>query len=107
MPTLRRTGRDGSPAARPGRPEILLSSESPYGSRRLVVEYDGSTTTAYLYGQSAAIAAVWIANHVPAPRAADPRTGRSGEAERQGLPSGLDHHGLTRLLADEAVEDRH
>src|ERR1019366_7231635 len=39
-------------------------------------------------------------------RAAGPRTGRSGEAERQGLPAGLDHHRLTRLLAPEAVEDR-
>ena len=41
MPTLRRGGREGNLAARPGRPEILLTSDSPYGSRRLAVEYDG------------------------------------------------------------------
>ena len=78
MPTLRRGGRDASPAASPGRPDILLSSESPYGSRRLVLEYDGSTTAAYVYDQSAVIAAVWIANHRPAPQAADPAQAEVG-----------------------------
>src|SRR6267154_2175347 len=61
MPTLRRGGREGNLAARPGRPEILLTSESPYGSRRLVVEYDGFTTAAYVYDQTAVIAAAGVA----------------------------------------------
>jgi hypothetical protein len=28
---------------------VLLDSESPYGSRRLLVEYDGATTAAYVH----------------------------------------------------------
>jgi hypothetical protein len=80
MPTLRRGGREGNLAARPGRPEILLTSESPYGSRRLVVEYDGVTTAAYVYDQTAVIAAVWLANHQPAPAAADPAQVEAGQA---------------------------
>src|SRR5277367_2150927 len=84
MPTLRRGGREGDLAARPGRPEILLTSESPYGSRRLVVEYDGVTTAAYVYDQTAVIAAVWLANHQPAPAAADPAQAEAGQA-----PGGL------------------
>jgi hypothetical protein len=67
MPTLRRGGREGNLAARPGRPEILLTSDSPYGSRRLAVEYDGFTTAAYVYDQTAVIAAAWLANHQAAP----------------------------------------
>src|ERR1700727_1762222 len=79
MPTLRRGGREGNLAARPGRPEILLTSESPYGSRRLVVEYDGVTTAAYVYDQAAVIAAVWLAHHQPPPPAARrPGPGRGG-----------------------------
>jgi len=48
--------------------ETLLESSSPYGSRRVRVEYDGLTTAAYLYDDGAAISATWIANHQPAPR---------------------------------------
>ena len=90
MPTLRRTGRDGQAAPRPGRPEILLSSESPYGSRRLVVEHDGATTTAYLCDATDALAAVWIANHVPAPPAADPAQAAAGQAPV--MPAGHTKH---------------
>src|SRR5689334_9138507 len=90
MPTLRRGGRDGNLAARPGRPEILLSSDSPYGSRRLVVEHDGSTTAAYLYDQSTVIAAVWLANHEPAPPAADPDQVATGRAPV--MPAGHTKH---------------
>ena len=49
----------------------LLESSSPYGSRRVTVEYDGLTTAAYLYDDGAAISATWIANHQPAPQATD------------------------------------
>jgi hypothetical protein len=55
----------------PSHPETLLDSPSPYGSRRVTVEYDGLTTAAYLYDDSAAISATWIANHQPAPPATD------------------------------------
>ena len=40
MATLRK-GAGSRPAAHPGQPGTLLDSESPYGSRRVVVEYDG------------------------------------------------------------------
>ena len=77
--------------ARPGRPEIVLSSDSPYGSRRLVVEYDGTTTAAYVYDQaSAVIAAVWLANHQPAPAAADPTQVTAGQAPV--MPAGHTKH---------------
>ncbi|MGP7998125.1 MAG: suppressor of fused domain protein [Streptosporangiaceae bacterium] len=97
MPTLRRGGRDTGLAARPGRPDILLSSDSPYGSRRLVVEYDGSTTAAYVYDQSSVIAAVWIANHRPAPQVADPAQAAAGQAPV--MPAGHTKHpaGLPQL----------
>ena len=68
----RRAGARGGPGTRrtpggPGGPAVLLDSVSPYGSRRVVVEYDGTTTSAYLHDKSGAIAATWIANHQPAP----------------------------------------
>ena len=80
MPTLRRGSRDSRIAAEPGRPEILLESESPYASRRVVVEYDGATTAAYLHDRISAIAATWIANHGQAPATADPARLNSGQA---------------------------
>src|SRR3979490_1200331 len=89
MPTLRRGGREGNLAARPGRPEILLTSESPYGGRRLVVEYDGSTTAAYVYDQTAVVGAVWLAHHPPAPAAAHPAPGPAGPAPR--MPAARRH----------------
>ena len=52
-------------------PVTLLESFSPYGSRRVTVEYDGLTTAAYLHDEASAISATWIANHRPAPQAAD------------------------------------
>ena len=45
-------------AARAEQPGILLDSESPYGSRRGVVEYDGATTAAYLHDADAIVIAV-------------------------------------------------
>jgi len=67
------SGRSGS-----GRPAVLLDSISPYGSRRVVVEYDGATTSAYLHDKSGAIAATWVANHQPAPETVDLAKLRSG-----------------------------
>jgi hypothetical protein len=52
-------------------PVTLLESSSPYGSRRVTVEYDGLVTAAYLHDDTAAISATWIANHGPAPQATD------------------------------------
>jgi hypothetical protein len=77
MPTLRKGPRGTRDA---GRPEILLESESPYGSRRVAVEYDGLTTAAYLYDDAAVVAATWIANHVAAPATADPDQLVAGQA---------------------------
>jgi hypothetical protein len=71
MPTLRRGAGQTRIAASPEQPRILLDSENPYGSRRVVVECDGQTTVAYLRSSTETIAATWIANHVPAPEAPD------------------------------------
>ena len=49
----------------------LLESFSPYGSRKVTVEYDGLVTAAYLHDDTAAISATWIANHRPAPQVTD------------------------------------
>jgi hypothetical protein len=55
----------------PRQPVTLLESLSPYGSRKVTVEYDGVTTAAYLHDDTSAISATWIANHRPAPQATD------------------------------------
>jgi hypothetical protein len=52
-------------------PVTLLESSSPYGSRKVTVEYDGLVTAAYLHDDTAAISATWIANHRPAPQTTD------------------------------------
>src|SRR5215470_19657917 len=72
---IMRTGPDGSQE-----PTTLLDSVSPYGGRRLTVEYDGETTAAYLHDESSVIAATWIANHVRAPRSTDARRLNGGKA---------------------------
>lgn len=78
MPTLRKSSGPDSRitaesglTARPGSPGVLLDSVSPYGSRRVVVEYDGATTAAYLHDRNGPIAATWIAGHRPAPATVD------------------------------------
>src|SRR5215469_7217102 len=73
MPKMR--GRTGQPVA-----EILVENTSPYESRRMVVECDGITTAAYLNDESSPIAAVWIANHQPAPPTTDLSRLNSGRA---------------------------
>jgi hypothetical protein len=93
VPTLRRgSGQSSRIAAAPGesvarggpagaaRPVVLLDSVSPYGSRRVIVEYDGTTTSAYLHDKSGAIAATWIANHRQAPETVDVAGLRAGRA---------------------------
>src|SRR6201984_3628479 len=54
-----------------GTPVTLLESSSPYGSRRVTVEYDGLTTAAYLHDDSSVVSATWIANHRPAAESLD------------------------------------
>jgi hypothetical protein len=67
-------------SAEAAEPVVLLDSVSPYGSRRLVVEFDGRTTSAYLHDGDGPIAATWIANHRPAPEAVDVARLRAGVA---------------------------
>src|SRR5216117_1473791 len=71
MPTLRKGAGSSRLAAHSGQPGILLDNESPYGSRRVVVEYDGATTAAYLHDADAIVGAAWIANHQQAPSSTD------------------------------------
>jgi hypothetical protein len=59
---------------------VLLDNVSPYGSRRVVVETAGTTTSAYLHDRSGAIAATWIANHAAAPESVDAARLRAGDA---------------------------
>jgi Suppressor of fused protein (SUFU) len=80
MPTLRRGISQSRIAAGPAPPAVLLESVSPYRSRRVIVEYDGVTTAAYLHGETAAIAATWIANHGQAPPTIDPARLDAGRA---------------------------
>ncbi len=61
-------------------PVTLLESVSPYGSRRVTVEYDGVTTAAYLYDDATVLSATWIANHQPAPPGTDQARLDAGQA---------------------------
>ncbi len=61
-------------------PVTLLESFSPYGSRKVTVEYDGLTTAAYLRDDSSVISATWIANHRPAPPSTDQARLEGGRA---------------------------
>ncbi len=69
---------------------MLLDSVSPYGSRRLVVESDGRTTSAYLHDNDGPIAATWIANHTQAPATVDTARLRAGVAPE--MPAGHTKH---------------
>jgi Suppressor of fused protein (SUFU) len=90
MPTLRRGAGQSRISAAPGRPQILLENESPYASRRVVVESDGTTTAAYMHSATSAIAATWIANHRPAPETTDMARLSAGEAPV--MPAGHTKH---------------
>jgi hypothetical protein len=86
MPTLRNRASLSRISAAQQSPGILLESTSPYGSRRVIVEYDGSTTAAYLHDGDTAIAATWIANHGPAPASTDLDRLSAGHAPQ--MPAG-------------------
>src|ERR1700761_3480136 len=79
----------------------LLDSVSPYGSRRLTVEFDGTTTAAYLRDETTVIAATWIANHVRAPRTTDPERINAGQAPV--MPAGRTRHPRGRPPLDPAT----
>ena len=88
---------------------MLLDSVSPYGSRRVVVEYDGNSTSAYLHDKSGPVAATWIANHLAAPESVDVARLRAGHApempaEHTKHPAGsplLEAGSLTALWLEE------
>ncbi len=90
MQTMR--GRSSQPriSAQPGHPATLLDSDSPYGSRRVVVEYDGWTTAAYMHDANDPIAATWLANHRPAPSGIDLSLLDAGQAPQ--MPDGYTKH---------------
>ncbi len=67
MQTMRGKNSNSRISGQARRPVTLLESESPYGSRRVVVEYDGRTTAAYMHDHSGPLAATWLANHRRAP----------------------------------------
>src|ERR1700750_1694421 len=79
----------------------LLDSVSPYGSRRLTVEFDGLTTAAYLRDETSVVAATWLANHVRAPRTTDTRTLASGQAPL--MPAARTKHPRGRPPLDAAA----
>ena len=59
---------------------MIVESVSPYESRRVLLEYDGVTTAAYLNDEANPVAATWIANHQPAPPVTDLSRLNSGQA---------------------------
>jgi hypothetical protein len=80
MSSLRKGARGtrlATPSAQPG---VLLEGDSPYGSRRVVVESDGSTTAAYLHDAGTVVGAAWIANHKQAPADTDLSRLAAGQA---------------------------
>ncbi|HXZ75186.1 MAG TPA: suppressor of fused domain protein, partial [Streptosporangiaceae bacterium] len=109
MATLRKGTGGSRLAARAGQPGILLDSESPYGSRRVVVEYDGATTAAYLHDADAIVGAAWVANHQQAPASTDLSrldAGRAplmpaGHTKHPGGRPPLDARGLRALWFEE------
>jgi hypothetical protein len=105
MATLRRGASGSRPAARAGQPGILLDSESPYGSRRVVVEYDGATTAAYLHDADTIVGAAWIANHQQAPASTDLSRLDAGRAPL--MPAGHTKHPGGRPPLDARALRRH
>jgi hypothetical protein len=90
MSTTRSRSGQSRVSAEPGQPVTLLDSESPYGSRRLVIEYDGWTTAAYMHDRSDPIAATWLANHRRAPADIDLGLLDAGHAPE--MPEGHTKH---------------
>jgi hypothetical protein len=103
MPSLRKGASPPRISAAPRqapRPAVLLDSASPYGSRRVVVEYDGTTTAAYVHDEGGPIAATWIANHAAAPPTVDVSVLSSGQAPQ--MPAGHTKHPQGRPPLDAA-----
>src|SRR5258708_36792903 len=98
MSSMRRGPRGPRSAAVVGQPGTVLESESPYGSRRLVVEYDGATTAAYLHDAGAVLGAAWIANHEQAPPSAD--LSRLGAGQAPMMPPAHTKHPAGRAPLD-------
>jgi hypothetical protein len=96
--TLRKSARGTRAGARPAQPGTLLASESPYASRRVAVEFDGSTTAAYLYEAQQVVAVTWIANHLAAPGAVDLSRLDAGKAPV--MPADHTKHPAGRELFD-------
>ncbi len=71
MSSFRKGARGSRQAGQSLQPGILLEAESPYGSRRVVVEFDGVTTAACLRDGETVVGAAWLANHQPAPVSVD------------------------------------
>ena len=97
MSVLRR----GSAAGRGPAARVVRTEESPYGSRRLVVETDGVVSAAYLRdSRDAVVGAVWITNHVAAPATVD--QARLDEGQAPLLPASHVRHpeGRPPLRAD-------
>lgn len=90
MQTMRGRGSQPRISAQPGHPATLLDSDSPYGSRRVVVEYDGWTTAAYMHDANDPIAATWLANHRRAPSGIDLSLLDAGQAPQ--MPDGYTKH---------------
>ena len=90
MPTLRKGAGSSRLAAQSGQPGILLDNQSPYGSRRVIVEYDGATTAVYLHDADAIVGAAWIANHQQAPASTDLSRLNAGRAPL--MPAGHIKH---------------
>ena len=86
------------PPAQVQQPVTLLESVSPYGSRRVTVESDGTVTAAYLHDDTTALSATWIANHVPAPPVTDQARVDAGQAPV--LPAGCVRHPAGRPPLD-------
>jgi hypothetical protein len=103
MPSLRKgagQARISAGSGPSGQPEVLLDDESPYGSRRVVVECDGLTTAAYVHDSAGPIAATWIANHSAAPSAVDLGVLSSGQAPQ--MPADHTRHPQGRPRLDPA-----
>jgi Suppressor of fused protein (SUFU) len=80
-------------------PSIVLSDTSPYGSRSLVVESDGTASAAYLRDrQGTTRGAAWLGNHRPAPAGLDRARLDAGMVPL--LPAGHTSHPAGRAPLD-------
>ncbi|MBO0823875.1 MAG: suppressor of fused domain protein, partial [Actinobacteria bacterium] len=82
-------------------PVVLLDDVSPYGSRRVLVEYDGRTSSAYLHDRSGPISATWLCNHMRAPETVDMAMLRAGAAPE--MPAAYTKHPAGRPPLDPAA----